>query len=372
MINPLNLSIEIIEFFSNKKNISYRASIVWYFIYNLMKNRKYLNINISLQRIADETGLSKSTVQRALRELKKLNLMIIEPINPNWVRSLNYYSCLFPGTDMSSLINLKQKKYNNSSVIKLSIEDLMSINEEYLTMMYTLPNQKSNQSFSQEPKEVISPADDHLIKSLNNIYNIHSIDCEFFSNSVDNLSAEEEQIQKIIESCTKELEEIRTKKKILDEKLSDLVKSGSSAKSQYDVLMDMDRNRSLEVVVSGEINRYAKNIEEKNRVDTQKEQIFVDEVFIAQKVGGNIQNISSGLLWWVKKELFKLGVKKDAMALRMNEIFHAVRFGALSHVKYHIHEKMPVMKGVNIALKLIKAGRWQAPASFNYGKASYV
>jgi len=368
MINTLNLSTEIIEFFSNKKNISSRASIVWFFIYKLMKDRRYLDINISLQRIATESGLSKSTVQRALRELKKLQLMSIEPVNPNWVRSLNYYSCFFPGVDIAELINPKKSKYNNFSVIPLSNDEFMDINEEYLRMTYNETNQQSNQSFSLEPKEqkeVIPPIPDHLIKSLNNIYNIHSIGCDFFSQFSDPA------VEQIITNSTKELEQVKAAKKLLEDKLTDLVNSGSSAKSQYDVLQEMGKNRSLEVIIEGELNRYAKNIEEKNRVETQKEQIFVDEAFIAQKVGGNNQVISSGLLWWVKKELFKLGVKKEAMALRMNEIFHAVRFGALSHVKYRIHDKMPVMKGINIALKLIKAGRWQEPASFNYGTASY-
>ena len=56
------------------------------------------------------------------------------------------------------------------------------------------------------------------------------------------------------------------------------------------------------------------------------------------------------------------------MARIINEIVWSVRFGSLANLKYSF-EEMPIMKSLNIALKLIKNGLWQSPAFFNDGLA---
>lgn len=375
MLSDHGLSIGILSHIFSQKNLLNRERVVWLHIFKYMKQKRFPQVYLSLQRMASELCLSKSTVQRALRGLKKKGYLVYAQINSKNSHSINWYTCIFPGVDIYSEagIDLPKNKWNWYTVKTDTYEEIMQFNQEYLEMMCNDPNQTSNQSFSQEPKgepestqfQKSANENDYLMISQSNIYNKHNIGCEFFSIS------ETEKLKNLTESTNKILENLKTPKENLQKELSNAVKDKIPANEQWKILKKLTDLEAQEYDAKKELERFEKEVSGKLKTEQQQQFILTDEAYIAQKVGKGQRIISPGLLWWVKKQLHSFGVAKNLMAVKLNEVFHAVRFGALSHERYQINSPMPIMKGINIALKLIKSGKWQSPASFNYGCAKY-
>lgn len=382
------MSRETFNFINEKSNFRVRAAKVWMAIYTLMTRKQFKPVSPSLEILCQMTSQSQSTVQRGLRELLKKKYLFYCPMN-NKKWSVNVYKCLIPGKSVpeySSNKGYKQDRepYEQFFVKKDSWDDILSWNAEYQKMRYRDPNQTSNQSFHPSCRhystknEVSLPKVDHHHNNKDIYINKHNIGCEIL-NSV---------VRKNDQSCENEISEMEGEINSLQIKIPELEKEINyvqllisdnvidrfrlkDAKLGVKLLEKINSLGSEKLHMETRRDYLARNREEKIKIMEQRDCVSQDETYLAEKCGRGKRMISKGLMWWIKKKLFSFGVAKSQMALKINEVVHAVRFGALSHMKYQIHHEMPIMKSINIALKLIKEGKWQSPFSFKYGEAVY-
>src|ERR1043166_2834015 len=408
----LGMSTETFNSFKEKSNFRPRASAVWLAIYTLMTRNGFKKVSPSLGILCQMTSQSQSTVQRGLRELSEKGYLWYAPMygdSGKW--GVNYYLCLLPGKKIPEIpSDNRYISYNNQGVPcdysskktnqkvgsyffyvpkKDTWDDILSWHGEYVEMRFSgvntadtnnnlMVNQSKNTSNKNlEEKENVgkgnsstnfsfSPKVDHHSNYLGNINNIHNIHCDFFSFDDENT------IIKKIEILKNEIKNLKLKDEEVGKQMSDNVISRFKVKdmAKAKVLLEEVREIRSSILAHESSIKYSEyRLNKMLEIKNQKIKILTDEKFLAKKEGK--REISDGLFWWIKKMLFKFGVKKQEITLKMNEIMHAVRFGSHSHIKYNIHEEMPLMKSVNIALKLIREGKWQSPASFCYGASTY-
>jgi hypothetical protein len=370
----LGMSRSTFLFINDRSNFKQRECLVWTILYTLMTRNGFKKVSPSLEILCKMTNLSQSTVQRGLRGLVKKRYLDYSPMYSDGKWGVNFYICLIPG---KTIPEIKEKKvYRHYMPAKDSWDDIMSWNDEYCEMISYEP-QTSNQSFhpstehytTKTKKEIYLPkVDQHSIYQSKEI-NKHNIHCEILSNSPD---PTEKEITEKIEEEKKLIRFLDEEKKVIEAKISDNIIDRFRVK-------DLDVAKKLLELDSkiGSAKLHSQNVidwldKELARILDEKEQkmkVYQDENYLAKKYGK--RTVSPGLIWWIKKQLKSFGIAKDLIALKINEIIHAVRFGSLSHTKYHIHDEMPIMKSVNIALKLFKENKWQSPASFQYGGVNY-
>lgn len=425
----LGMSTGTFLYFKEKSNFPRRASLVWMAIYTLMTRKNFKKVTPSLEILCKMTGQSQSSVQRGLRELKSRGYLLYGPLYKNGKWCVNSYQCILPGRTVpeeSTEIDYGHKEAQFHSVEVLDeYEDRLFekewefgfganfIEEEFSTKERTwvdLPNGKSiticelenNDSGDENGWELLKeewaynfgstfleeelsermytheaiqneePVDkvDHYSNDPN-LYILHNIgDCESFSLKLKEVDYSMYNNQ--IFDLKKSLKEIEEKENDINKRIADNVidrRRVKDAKLALDLLGELDKITTSKEFIGSKIKYLEKELQEKRKICEQKNAMMTDESFLATKPGR--REIPRGLLWWTKKQLYKIGIAKELVALKLNEIFHAVRYGSLSHVKYNLHEEMPIMKSINIALKLVRCGKWQSPASFAYGGADY-
>lgn len=355
----LGMSRETFLFMNEKSNFRPRASSVWIAIYTLMTRNGFKKVSPSLEILCQMTGQSQSTVQRGLRELVEKSYLTYSPMYANsgkW--GVNYYTCLLPGKTIPE--TQEKKPYVHYMPEKDSWDELLSCHSEYVAMM------QEERIANNEQKSIQSTKVDHHSIFQSSVINKHNIQCEIFSKD------EQKSFLEVIEKEKSFLESLSIKKNELEERMRENMIDRFTVKDTgvaFALMQEHCEIISLQNNAGVNLKYHEDLLRKMLELEKQKDEILTNESFLAEKSWK--RQISKGLLWWIKKQLYKMGVKKDEMALRLNEISHTVIFGSLSHVKYMVHESMPIMKSVNICLKLIREGKWQSPASFCNGEAIY-
>jgi len=368
------MSRETFLFFQEKANFRKRERLVWMAIYTLMTRKNFQKVSPSLAILCQMTNQSQSTVQRALRELSSRGYLKYWPMYKNsgkW--GVNYYLCLFPGKTLPEIPT--NKKYVHYMPEKDEWNDIFSWHEEFCDMRMN-ELQTSNQSFhpssnhySTKNKQTSNEVDHHSIYQSKFI-NKHNVQCELFSFSMgeDMYNKQKDEIlsSKIrIKQLDIELDEIS---KAISANIVDRFKVIDVGLAK-ELLEKASKCGSEKLHLEVKIDYLEKELGKQKQKEEQKMAVHTDENYLANKKGK--RPMGTGLVWWIKKQLYKSGVAVNKIAITLNEIVHSVRFGSLSHTKYLIQDEMPIMKSINIALKLVREGKWQSPASFNYGEATY-
>lgn len=340
-------------------------------------------ITVSFSLLSESSGKSRRTLGRAVQELSRKGYLTIgKKFVSGSLWPVNRYTCTMPVGIYNKLIDQSidsgnsgnLDKYSNWITPKDSIDDHMSANSEYLEMMECRMDRHQDDICRKNEEKSTYQQDESFVFSKNDPHKDNyqvkrstqcsaSQRCEIFHHKSTPLRLRlEPEIARCI-TIIHSLRELKVEKENLFFSFSSDI--GDSVK-KFDLMQDANR-------ISSELMQYEQNLEYMEKMITldEKKRSVIDSVISDETVAMNMpggKNISKGLLWWIKKKLFSFGIKKDFMAKIVNEIVYCVRFGSLSRDKYQITEK-PLMHSINIALKLVRDGKWQSPASFKNGEA---
>lgn len=361
----IKLSTTVTKALMHNDVLSRRACSLWFVIYSLSYHRPSKSISIYQHELANHLGVNLRTVSRCVRELVGTGFLNVNPLDKNDIYCINIYECTLPDWLVKE-VDEEENVHINTQDVKIDAknaknafspkdmggESLLEIGGSQNDGEDTDNSNKQvdvhnrvepyKESYSQAEQEVsIAPSEENVVQKDINFINIKTqcMDCEYLQNEI----------------------------KELERKLEKDMASFHS-KPTFETLQVKNRTESELLKVKMEISRLQKghqeSIEQQKRTMIYQEimqQMKIDPKLMTSKVGK--REISGGLWWWINKKLHSFGVRSEKMALTINEIIFSVRFGSLSTLKFSTDE-MPLMRSINIALKLVKERRWQTPANF--------
>ena len=339
-------------------NLTRGASSLWLYLYSLSYHSKDTFYTISQYALADEFGVSRRQLSRYLKELKQQGFLITHTYDEfdRYYTPYLFYECTIPESIESKLNQEKDRKGNKGNKMKnerteLKQEESLPMQDESCLMGETL-------NVITHDKECHTEDPTHYI--YNNNYNIHCRDCYETpileeNNTIENENIQLAEISREVERLSLELNKAKTKLEG-----AEAIWIGNPCWDNYQA-----KNR-LESIVLGLENdikvSLTKQEIEKEKIKEEegkkkvKESLTNDRYLVNNLPGNRI--VPKGLMWWITKKLNSIGVLIKDLPKTLNEIVYSVRFGSLVNFKYTFNE-MPLMRSINIALKLIKEGKWK-------------
>lgn len=323
---------------------------VWILIYSL-SSCGTTSIPIAYKTISKHIGKSYRTVCRSVSYLINNGYLQSTPLyKEKW--SINILKCTIPQSLQDICDQYKDRKKSEYRTIKspprsgrIPIKDI----------------KKAVKSVSKKNLP-LDPDDNYNKKNINININIHNVeeDCEVLPNS------EQESLRDEIICKEKELSIITEEFKKAEKEHIEALKSPESVPIIiFELLQKKNRISSHMDIIESRIKFLQKKIDDGIAISKIREKVKFDQE-VVNGIDGK-RRLSDGLLWWIKKKLHSYGINPSAIPKILNEMVHSVRFGSFSHTRYSVHEEMPLMRSVNCCLKLIREGRWQSPASYQYG-----
>jgi len=304
----------------------------WLFIYSISSCGTQ-EIPVAYKTIAKHIGKSYSTVCRSLLFLINNGYLKFRPSRQDrW--SINIMRCTIPQSLQDICDNYKDRKKDNT-------KDSPKKTKKNLPL---ITDDKYNKKI--------------IYININN-HNVEK-DCEIFPDSEqaslrDEIICKENELLNIIEEF----------KKAEKEHFEALKSPESIPIITFELLQKKNRISSSIDILQSHIKFLQKRIDDGIAISKIREKVKIDQEII-NNISGK-RKIPEGLLWWIKKKIRSFGVDSSNIPRILNELVHSVRFGSFSHIKYSVHEEMPLMRSVNCCLKLIRERRWQSPASYQYG-----
>jgi len=317
---------------------------------------------IAYSTIASNLNVSHRTVVRNIEYLVRNGFMKKRPFKKGGL-GINILQCIIP-----KHLQEKCDQYKDRRKSKVNQEHEYPMipqlfQEEYKNKS---ENEQELEEKSKDDKEKNLPKDENVLfnkKNINININIHNVekDCEVFPDS------EQQSLRDEISCKENELLSITEHFKSAEKEFLEALKSPEPIPNiTFELLQKKNRISCNIDIIQSRIKFLQKRIDDGIAMSEIREKVKVD-----QEVVNNIpgkRKMSEGLLWWIKKKLRHYGINPSFVPGLLNEIVHSVRFGSFSIVKYsNCREEMPLMRSVNCCLKLIREGRWQSPASYQYG-----
>ena len=155
-----------------------------------------------------------------------------------------------------------------------------------------------------------------------------------------------------------EVEKIRLRKKELNQKFL----SETDQIKKFEVLQVLGQIESTYERTAFELEQLKTQIQKQKTTQVFQSQLQTNPCFMAKKRGG--REISEFTLRRIFKILESYGYERWTKIKLINEIIFESRFGSL--VKNNLtKEENSIDLSINIALKLIREGRWNTPSSLN-------
>jgi len=312
----------------------------WIFIYSISSCGTQ-EVPIAYKTIATHIGKSYSTICRSILFLIKNGYLQSRPSREGkW--SINIMRCTIPQ----------------------SLQDICDNHKDRKKIITKKPQTRCTKQLTTSEKNLPLVTDDKYNKKNINInINIHNVekDCEVFPDS------EQQSLRDEINCKENELSIATEHFKSAEKEFLEALKSKETIPQiTFDLLQKKNRISSNVDIIQSRIKFLQKRIDDGIALSKIREKVKIEQE-IVNNIPGK-RKMSEGLLWWIKKKLRNYGINSSLVPGLINEIVHSVRFGSFSVVKYsNCREEMPLMRSVNCCLKLIREGRWQSPAGYQYG-----
>ena len=336
------IAANIIDTLAKDRQLTANASKIWQFLYMKARFRKDLSIEISYSRLANEFSCSPRTVIRWMNSLKKNNYIVVK----------NNFKADRGGQIRNTFfLRLPQKKFEDIKFSKDRKKPKLEIvvRNEAVTI--------TNKKDLIETKSVNPPHDNSVIQK----------DISFLNNNINNNTQEKkeavvffdsEKIDNEIKEIEKNEDFLKTKILKEEEKLNVIMQEIPKKTKTHD---DYCEQRNLIGQLSANLilirNEKQSAIIRKKKIEKTRP-LTTEITFMAEKEGN--RNLSEITYRNLVKNISILGYKGPDLIKLVNEITFESRFGSL--IKNKQSEPLVIEKSINIALKLLREGRWTTPS----------
>lgn len=341
----------LLETVLTDQNLCAHSAKLWQILFNKSRFNEELDVCVSYKQLSSILNKSVRTIQRYVNNLVTMGYLIVgNNFRENGRQSFNTFFVRFP---KESILQAKNRKDRVSPTI--------NITEESDKIQVTL----SNKGVIHNPHDIVDRGEgDNTGSPIDIIDQANTI-------NKNNLVVSIEQIV-----GSKRAEDFETENNI-EEEIYRYETSLTQAKTELDLLTKawltekdhyLKHSLGLKVgKVEGEMLYFQDKIkslklkeEQRSTLNKQQFKLMDDMNYIQDKAGKRV--VSSFCFQRLAKGLEMIGYKGKAKNILINEIVFEARFGSLVKCnKSNLENSLD--KSINIALKLVKEGRWSRPAN---------
>ncbi|MCK4608202.1 MAG: HTH domain-containing protein [Gammaproteobacteria bacterium] len=390
----------LLEQVTTDPNLNAQASMLWQILFNKAKFDKNLQIQVSCSYLAQMLGKSIRTIQRYIKTLATSNYIVItNNYLDNGSQVMNTIAVRFPSSKIHEAKQTKDREKPEATENPCTSSRPTRI-DPYVEYSNTMPptaapqNNKSNTTPAQPQKTqncnkaVMEGGDKTVIQNNIDLYNnkinnivpmleieektasektvvFSSPDCNKTKKAIEanpNNCRHNQDINELKGKIEKQQEQVAVIKKLLtaaEEKSIKQFKQG--------ILLSSKELESIGILKrdfefgTNNLQGLQKQLEEKQSNHNSQRDIETKADFIAAEEGP--RPVSSFTFNRLNKVLVGLGYQDVQKTRFINEIIFEARFGSL--IKSNLTQtEMPIDRAINIALKLVREGRWSTPALF--------
>lgn len=367
------ISSDIRRSLNENSAITPQAKCLWNTLYDESKFDKAFSIKIPLGSLARMMGRSKGSIKRYTAQLKDAGYLDIYREGNGYSRHYNQYSITAPDDIICDILAKPDRK--QGPLPKTSIDTVSVLNEMYgdvyeaqpddieekppkvrhytpdarNEIKYDTPGIKSDPSFN---TNINIYNNNSIASSVNDSSTSPSLDC-----SVIFLNKKEELDQKI-KVMTKNRAHYASLAEQWEQKEHAACSNGAPYKVIYEHHLEREKNescvRSIDHHISCAKDELAGLQDEKDRKAFDEAHPF----HMADREGG--RKTDSKTINYIMTKIGDLGVAGAKAISITNEIIYASRFGQLVNFRGS-RDEMPIKRSINVALKILREGRWDTP-----------
>lgn len=361
------------------QNLSASSYRVWHFIRALAAfDTQSYSTKISQEFIASKLGCSVKTINRAISEINKADLIDIKHnISIKTGTGVNTYFITFP-EDAYKQAEAKSDKTLATPLpsMKIDLEATKQTQKEQPKPI-TIEKDITHTTINREVKTDVYPP----VKT-----DVHNREYNFSekNNKAVVVYSSDENKKSILENKERQLTTLLTKLNQQKQTLQIQLRKLNQTTSMDDRLLLLKRalNNTQKVKASKTREQSRALIKQINQLDLKEEQIkkqyeqltkklkhfrknkkvTTDPVYINKLEG--VRRFTDQDIKLMLTKLSKLGLSVEKRNQLANEVIFETRFGSLVKNNESQYEN-PIRKSINIGCKLIREGQWSTPTKFN-------
>lgn len=336
----------------NEANLNDGAKKCWLYMYNLSRFNSNLEVTISYTELSKKLSRTRRTIIRYINALEKFGyLNKIDNYDDQHNAKPNTFYVRAPKDIIETIIHYKDRKKSNQLKTKVCDKDNTSLD---------FKEKPSAENLSGVTSATPDPSDKVVTEiKNNNIINNNNNVVVNFNHKISN---------EINLSCLEDNPPIRNELIDLDKQihaLKELEVIESKKLKEY---------QGNTILIHSQLNKIGSLVNQINELEQTKQNLVADSKtkakreipnelsqkpdFYLNKIGE--VSIAQKTYQRVLNRLKSMGYEKESLNQLTNEIIYEVRFGSLTR-SYKTEQEFRGEHAVNVALKLVREGRWSTP-----------
>ncbi len=349
------------------RNLSAQAVKVWQLLFNKAKYNPELKVKLSYSRIAELLGRSVRSIARYVKELTSRGyLVIINNFKSNGGQLANTLLVRVPKEFIKNAENTNDRKKNVSKENSCNSSKKDIVKPIHNAIINNIPHDKYD--IEDGVKNDIQKNINNDLKKNNNNKNVVVNICNE-NNNFNLYSPLNNKMQESILNYVKEIKFLEEKnvslKEIIDANWKKMADKNISREDHITLLKETG-NYDSQVFISEHRINYLKGLIEKEKATKKAvDELAADNSLINNKPGDKC--IPEFTFKRLVKKLESYGFESDKLNVLINEIVFEIRFGSLAKSQDQ-KDPLDIEMAVNIALKLVREGRWSTPSMLKKSK----
>lgn len=349
------------------RNLSAQSVKVWQLLFNKAKYNSEYKVKLSYSSIAQLLGRSVRSISRYIKELTNRGyLVIISNFKSNGGQLANTLLVRVPQEFIKNAENTNDRKKNVSKENSFNSSKKDTVKTTQNAIKNNIPPDKND--IEDGVKNDIQKNINNDLKKTNNNKNVAVNICN--ENNNPNLySPINNKMQESILNYEKEIKFLEEKnisyKEIVTANYKEMA-SGKLSREDHLLLLEETGKYDSQIFISEHRINYLIGLIEKEKTTKQVvDELAADNSLIQNKPGGKC--IPEFTFKRLVKRLESYGYESDKLNVLINEIVFEIRFGSLVKSQDK-KEPLDIEMAVNIALKLVREGRWSTPSMLKKSK----
>ncbi len=349
------------------RNLSAQAVKVWQLLFNKAKYNSEYKVKLSYSSISQLLGRSVRSISRYIKELTSRGyLVLINNFKSNGGQLANTLFIRVPKELIKNAENTNDRKKNVSKENSFNSSKKDTVKPTQNVIENNIPHDKND--VEDTDKNVIQKNINNDLKKNNNNNDVVVNICNE-SNNPNLYSLPNEKMQESILNYEKEikfLEERNLSNKEIVTTNYEKMASGKLSREDHLLLLEETGKFDSQIFISEHRINYLKRLIEKEKAAKKVvDELAADNNLIQNKPGGKC--IPEFTFKRLVKILDSYGYESDKLNVLINEIVFEIRFGSLVKSQDK-KDPLDIEMAVNIALKLVREGRWSTPSMLKKSK----
>ncbi len=349
-----------------------KAVCLWFLLYDITKMHKMRTITVSKAYLASQINRSHMSVMRYSKELRDNGFLEYQEQGGSSMKTgrPNTYTVTIPKELQERLEVTKNRRNVKTFGTGSDYLNNYQAYEEYATLNPT-PSE-----YQEQPKN--KPNADQILPGCNTFVTLYTNN--ILSNN-SNREVETKVDQKVcsVDFSNKEIEDKEITIDSINEHMGEMQVDMKKAKDEF-IEISKDKNKDVNEIFKKmkEYHLYQSDIHQlEGKVDFLMNDIkrIKEEERATQEIKLNINHVndipgarrlSKPMMTYLLNRVTDVFGGDCLNALIINQIVYSIRFGELVNFK-RTKDIMPIQRSINIAIKLLREGRWVEPLTMKDG-----